>query len=344
MKIAYLFAYFGEGGAEEHAILLAEKAKESGHDPLFLISDYSNLAMDRIKKAGFKVMSLNMKSSFNLLSVLKSATKLKKIIESEQIDIVHAHMLREQSLSIIAKLFGAKFVLIRTYHRFDQFNWKMRPLLPIYKRFTDAVISISKSMSEYLYQNGLTDRVHLIENGVDEVKVVKHRKALGFIGRLTEEKGILKFIESNIDILRKNKLVIAGDGPDTDAIKQIVKKNGLNVELLGKVDDKSDFFEKISVLILPSRTEVLPLVVLEAYSCGLPVVAFKMDQLKFLVGKDNGVLVKKGDYKQMAEKSVGLIARSNSFKKANITKYKSQYSIDAMWAKTNKLYLDMIND
>ena len=42
MKIAYAFAYFGDGGAEAHALILAKKAKENGDNPIFIISKSSN--------------------------------------------------------------------------------------------------------------------------------------------------------------------------------------------------------------------------------------------------------------------------------------------------------------
>jgi L-malate glycosyltransferase len=338
MRIAYVFAYFGDGGAEEHAFLLAQKAKQAGHEPLFIISSSSDLSLKRLQNEKFKTINLPMESSFGLFSVRKSAISLKKIIKSEKIDIVHTHMLREHSLAILAKYFGGKFILIRTFHRFDQFNWKMKPLMPMYRRLTDAFISISATMTDYLKANGLTDRVHLIENGVAKVVAPKHSKALGFIGRLAKEKGILEFVRANTSILRDNKLVIAGDGPDLQDIKKIAEANKLNVGLLGKITSKADFYKKISVLVLPSETEVLPLVVLEAYSCGLPVVAFDIESLRSLITKDNGALVKFPDYVQMGQAGLKLLSNSGKYYGPNVARYESNYSADIMWAKTCALY------
>jgi L-malate glycosyltransferase len=346
MKIAYVFAYFGDGGAEEHAFLLAQKAKQAGHEPLFIISSSSDLSLKRLQNEKFKVINLPMESSFSLFSVGKSAISLKQIIKLEKIDIVHTHMLREQSLAILAKYFGSKFILIRTFHRFDQFNWKMKPLMPMYRRLTDAFISISAAMTDYLKANGLVDRVYLIENGVAKVAAPKHSKALGFIGRLAKEKGILEFVKANINILRINKLVIAGDGPDLEDIKKTIVANKLNIELLGRVlnETKTDFYKKISVLVLPSETEVLPMVVLEAYSCGLPVVAFDVGFLKRLITKDNGVLVRFPDYAQMGQEAFRLLSASDKYYEPNIAAYESKYSNDIMWGKTYDLYRSLLGE
>lgn len=341
MKIAYVFAYFGDGGgAEENAFLLASKAKESGEKPVFIVSTISGATKERLRKAGFGLIILPMESSFNIISVFKSAISLKKIIQKEDIDIIHAHMLREQSLAIFAKFFGGKFILIRTFHRFDQFNWKMKPIMSMYRNYTDAFISISELMSKYLKDNGLTEKVEIINNGVPKVLAPKHDKAMGFIGRLAKEKGILEFIKSNMDILHDTKLVVAGTGPDFAEIKKVVDDNKLNVELLGQIHgaEKTDFFKKISVLLLPSETEVLPTVVLEAYSCGLPVVAFRIDSLKALIKENNGILIDYKNYLQMGQKALQVMSNLDGYSSTNIKTYETNYSIDIMWDKTYWLY------
>lgn len=341
MKIAYIFAYFGDGGgAEENAFLLASKAKESGEKPVFIASTISEASKERIQKAGFDLKILPMESSFNIFAVFKSAISLKKIVQTEKIDVIHVHMLREQSLAIFAKFFGGKFGLIRTFHRFDQFNWKMKPIMSMYRNYTDAFISISELMSKYLKYNGLTEKIEMINNGVTKIAAPKHDKAMGFIGRLAKEKGILEFIKSNMDILNDTKLVIAGTGPDFAEIKKVITDNKLNVELLGQVHgaEKTDFFKKISVLLLPSETEVLPTVVLEAYSCGLPVVAFRIDSLKALIKENNGILIDYKNYVQMGQKALQLMPNSNDYFSTNIKTYELNYSVDVMWRKTYRLY------
>lgn len=342
MTIGYIFSYFGDGGAEENAYLLARSAKDAGHKPLFIISSFSILAMKRLEDQGFDVINLPMESSFDLGAVLQSAKNLKKIIQDKDIDIIHAHMLREQSLAIISKMLGSKFKLVRTFHRFDQFNKKMKPLMPIYRKFTDAFIAICPEMKQYLAKNGISGKVHMINNGVAQVNAPDHVKALGFIGRLTPEKGILKFISANIDILKQNDMVIAGDGPDYKKIQELAKTNNLKITLLGNITDKADYYKRISVLVLPSETEVLPLVILEAYSCGLPVVAFSLPSLKELISKNNGEVVDYPDYSRLGDAAVKIMTKSGSYSKANIAKYTSEYSVSKMWNDTGKLYENLI--
>lgn len=342
MKIAYIFSYLGDGGSEEYAFLLAKEAKKAGNSVTFIISSSSSKAHKRLVAEKHKVILLPMESSFNPIAVLSSVLNLKKIIKSEQIDIVHANMLREQSLAIFAKMLGAKFRLVRTFHRQNSFNWKMKPLLPIYLRYTDAIISISNTMSGLLDQYGWGNHYTLIENGVPKVDASKHSKALGFIGRLTDEKGILQFIKANIKFLRNNKLIIAGDGENYDAIKQVTDKNNLDIELLGSISDKAEFYKKISVLLLPSSHEVLALVGLEAYSCGLPILAFNIAPMRDLVEYGNGILVEAFDYVQMGKEAKKLLATADKYSKFNIDTYNTKYSVDIMWSKTYALYQSLL--
>jgi len=342
MTIAYIFAYFGDGGAEEHAKLLAGLAAADDNKVIFIISSGLDTTIAGLVDAGFNVIRIPMESSFNPVAVIKSALKLKQVIRDNKIDIIHSHMLREQSLGAIAKLLGARFKLVRTFHRFDQFNWKMRPLMAFYNKFTDSVIAISQGMVEYLKSNGLTDKVELINNGVAQIKCKNHAKSLGFIGRLTDEKGILRFVQANIGMLKKTKLVIAGDGPNGDVIKQLVDDGKLNVTMLGRVENKADFYEKTSVLVLPSRTEVMPLVVLEAYSCGLPVAGFKIDALVDLVTSENGELVECQNYELLGQRATTLLGKSDGYSQVNQAKYESQYSANIMWGQTSALYKQLL--
>lgn len=343
MKIAQMFEYFGDGGAEAQAFLLAKKIRDAGDSPILLVSRFSMAAQQKVHNEGIEYFYLPMSSSFNPIKIVKAVLRLRKLVDEQQIRIIHTHMLREQSICIATKLIGVKFILVRTFHRFDQFNWKMKPLMFLYRMFTDAFISISDEMTRYLNRNGIKDKVNLIYNGVEKVEVGEHQPAIGFIGRLAKEKHVFDFIEANKEMLKSVKMVIAGDGPEFNLIKKLVDNNNLDVELMGNVSDKAEFFKKISVLVLPSETEVMPMVVLEAYSCGLPVVAFKLDSLKDIVNPTNGGLIDYADYVAMAETAREYINTIDYYASTNINEYNQKYSVDIMWANVAGLYRKLYN-
>lgn len=340
MKIAYLIEHPGNGGAEEYALNLALEAREAGHDVCFVLGDANGQLVERVREENLDLLVIPMRSSFNPLEVTGSAIKLKKFIDEYQPDIIHTQMLREQSLVIAAKILGAKTNLVRTFHRLDQFNGKMRPLLPLYRKHTDAFIAISDFVKVYLSENGIKRNVYLIHNGVAPVTPAKKNKGLGYLGRLTQEKGILGLVKANKALLADVPLAIGGGGPQLDEIGALVAKNKLKTKLFGQVTDKSAFFRNFNVLMLPSATEALPLVVLEAFSAGTPVVAFDLPALRDLITGENGLLVKPGDYKKLAQTAAELTG-SQEYRKYSAgarETYLRAYTIEKMWFDTERLY------
>ena len=340
MKIVYIEANPGNGGAEEYAVSLAIKAREAGHDVRFVLGDATGAMVEKVREANFDMLVIPMKSSFNLFKVIGAAMKLRAYISDNKPDIVHAQMLREQSLVILAKLFGVRTKLVRSFHRLDQFNGKMRPLMWIYRRYTDGFIATSEYVKAYLAENGLKKNVFVVHNGVPAVTVTTKKKGLGFLGRLAPEKGIKDFVLANSKLLTGEPLIIGGDGPDMNDLGAIVSKKGLKAKLLGQISDKNAFFGLFNVLVLPSSTEALPLVVLEAFSAGTPVVAFDIPPLRGLINGENGILVKPGDYKQLAKNAAQL---SNSkeygvYSDNARSIYLHGYALEKMWFDTERLY------
>jgi len=340
MKIVYIEANPGNGGAEEYAVNLALEARDAGHDVCFVLGDATGAMVEKVREANFDMLIIPMKSSFNLFKVLGSAWKLKRFIDDYKPDIIHAQMLREQSLVILAKMLGAKTRLVRSFHRLDQFNGKMRPLMWVYRRYTDAFIATSEYVKGYLAENGLKKNVFVVHNGVPAVVVTAKKKGLGFLGRLAPEKGIKDFVLVNSKLFADEPLTIGGDGPDMNELGTVVSQKRLKTKLLGQISDKNAFFGLFNVLVLPSSTEALPLVVLEAFSIGTPVVAFDIPPLRGLIDGENGILVKPGDYKLLAETAVQLSGSKEYgiYSDNARATYLHGYTLEKMWFDTERLY------
>jgi glycosyltransferase involved in cell wall biosynthesis len=102
---------------------------------------------------------------------------------------------------------------------------------------------------------------------------------VGFIGRLSKEKGVLNFIEA-ITILSNSdanlKYLLIGSGPLKEQIEILSKENELNnLEMIDWIeyDDIPTFINRLKIIVIPSYTEGLPNVLLESMACGTPVLA-----------------------------------------------------------------------
>lgn len=158
------------------------------------------------------------------------------------------------------------------------------------------------------------------------------------MGRLTKVKGFDLLLQTWQKICESNKnwtLYIVGGGPEETYLKQLACDLGIDqrVEFTGMITDVTPYYEKSSLFCLSSRNEGLPMVLLEAQSYGLPIVAFDCDTgPSDLVEHDvNGFLVPPEDIAMMQyylEKAMNLEVKQynemviNSFN--NIEKFSIQ--------------------
>ena len=103
---------------------------------------------------------------------------------------------------------------------------------------------------------------------------------VGYIGRLSEEKGVFNFVKAIPEIMRKRddlEFLIGGDGQLQDKIERYLEKESLSnkIKLTGWIphDELPDYLNMLKLVVLPSYTEGLPNIMLEAMACGTPVLA-----------------------------------------------------------------------
>ena len=107
-----------------------------------------------------------------------------------------------------------------------------------------------------------------------------------YIGRLSEEKGVYILLQALASISVDIPLKIAGDGPDRKRLEKYCVDNQLSVEFLGHQNKESlyQYMKLSSMIVMPSLWyEGFPIVLLEAYACGKPVVASRIGSLDELV-------------------------------------------------------------
>lgn len=111
-------------------------------------------------------------------------------------------------------------------------------------------------------------------------QLIERDNFVGYIGRLSEEKGVLNFIKAIPDILKKRnevKFFIGGGGQLKGEIERYLNEYNLNekVKMDGWIehDDLPQYLNELKLIVLPSYTEGLPNIMLEAMACGTPVLA-----------------------------------------------------------------------
>ena len=130
---------------------------------------------------------------------------------------------------------------------------------------------------------------------------------VGVVGRLSSEKGVDVFLDALALLRDRGRAVhalVAGDGPDRDALKQQAERLGLAdaVHFVGPVADVAALYPALDAVVLPSRSEGLPNVLLEALSADRPVVATRVGAVpEVLTDAAAGVVVPPGDAPALAD-------------------------------------------
>ena len=115
------------------------------------------------------------------------------------------------------------------------------------------------------------------------------RRVLLFVGRLAKQKGLDWLLACLPDLFARlpdHDLVLAGDGPQRDSLQQLAArlKVAERVHFLGWRADVPQLLKRADLLVLPSRYEGMPNVVLEALAAGVPVVATRVEGAEEILG------------------------------------------------------------
>lgn len=167
-------------------------------------------------------------------------------------------------------------------------------------RLPDTYITITGEMSKLLRERGATAPIHLVYNGVDTVRfhpgnrhaarmemgLPSDKTLIGLIGRIEfrqkQQHLAVKAISSDKGLLSSCHLVFAGDGPDSGKLRSMIEEAGVCATLLPWCDP-AVLYRALDAVVIPSRYEGLPLVMLEALASGVTVFGSDRDGMKDLL-------------------------------------------------------------
>lgn len=247
----------------------------------------------RIKHCGYSVDEYTNRCLLNrrIRDILKNE-------EAEKTDIIitcHGNIANLVALN--RKHFGGKIIF--TEHASWEYYTKARKLaqLLLYRR-ADKLIVLTEAAAEVYRKYGLKN-IEIIPNAVGEIRCFAdegHKNhELVAIGRLEEVKGYDNLIEAVKHIkgeLGNWKILIYGSGTQEDKLREQIKKNNVEkyIELAGPTDKVLEILHESSGYLLSSRSEAFPMVVLEALSCGTPVISYGFPAIKEINSRHNAIL------------------------------------------------------
>lgn len=242
----------------------------------------------------------------------------------------------------------------------------------------DEVISVSKSLRERAIGLGIVapEKIRVLGagscNGVDterfalSAEVVKRASALrrelgfssetlvlGFVGRLTRDKGIAELLRA-FDILRGRlpdvRLLLVGDFEDDDPVPDWARRRierDPQIRYTGFVNEVETYYHVMDVLTLPTYREGLGNAILEAHAAGKPVVATKTTGVvDVIVDGVTGILVPIGDAEALARACRTLLEDSRLAKEmgqAGRARVVELYRQETVWEGLLQEYLRLLD-
>jgi len=285
-------------------------------------------------------------------------------------------LLGDGTISIVGwfiKLFYKKPVLSIVHGLDINYNsaslgvWYEKPLIVLYQKLwvniflkkIDKLIAVGNETIKVGIKAGIPkEKFVFVPNGVDTEKFKggdsknNSKKIILTLGRLAKRKGVAWFVNNIMPTLNNNIIyIIAGEGEDEENIKEAIKKNNLQskVKLLGNISDeeKLKLYNSADIFVQPNikvkgDMEGFGLVVLEAASCELPVVASNLEGLKDAIQNgENGFLVEPYDSESYKKKIEYLLSNDDFRKKFG--QRARQYTIENYsWKIIARRYLEEI--
>jgi len=338
IKVAHIITRLELGGAQQNTLYTVENLDKDKFD-VTLICGKGGLLDEEVDKTGVKVVfipSLRRKIApwFDIIAFLK----LWRICKKENFTVVHTHSSKAGVLGRWAARLADVPVIIHTVHGWS-FNDYQNPILKKFyiwlerltANITTKIIAVSyKDVEKGLKMGvGRQKQYIMIRSGIEiekfrdakiditskrkEMGLAPDRPVVGMVACLKPQKAPLDFVRVANKVrkrLPEVQFLLVGDGVLRHRAERLKKKLGLdgNLILTGWRRDIPEIMASIDVFCLTSLWEGLPRTILEATSCGVPIVATDVGGNSEVIRDNiNGYLVKPGDISTFAKKIEGLI-------------------------------------
>ncbi|MGQ0665537.1 MAG: glycosyltransferase family 4 protein [Nitrospiraceae bacterium] len=287
----------------------------------------SNVFLNQAEKLGATVVPLRLRGWFDLAAAIRLAIMLYRY----DVDLLQTHDAQTRRVGMLAT-FLTGVVHVTSQHGWIQNTFKEKLAVRLDKwllRLARRVSVMSNQMKDEIAALVIPpSRILVLHNAIlledypidtprghfrREYDIADQEQVVACIGRLSQEKGLSSFLAMASRIAKQRgdaKFVVVGDGPLLRELQVMAAELDLSQRVIfaGYRTDLQYIYPDIDVLIIPSDTEGLPNVMLEAFAFGKPVVATKVGGIPEVLSHGrNGFLVERRDTESMAQYVTQLI-------------------------------------
>lgn len=333
LKIGVI-CYPSLGGSGVVATELGLMMAKRGHELHYITSSIPFRLLERHENIYFHEVTIEGYAVFKYPPYdIALANQIAQVIKTESLDLLHVHYAVPHAISAALgkDMAQSNIGVITTLHGTDVTilgqDDNLRNTVRYGIQKSTIVTAVSNSLREDTKRLIEPDKdIHTIYNFIDEKKYVpqdpgtlkadfgirEDEKVLIHISNFRKVKNIPDVVKS-FQLISKEvdaRLLLVGEGPEMDAIKQLVQQLNLEEKVLftGKRKDMAQLLAISDLMFHLSEKEAFGLVLLEAMACGVPSVATAIDGIpEVITDGENGFLVPYGDIHEAAHKAVELL-------------------------------------
>ena len=323
-------------------------------------SDYSFMKNHSGRVTEYEVTINKSFPVINQLKYLSNTYKFIKevILNQNNIDIIHSQLSYPAGFlgTIIQKRKKIPNILtehswIRTYFR----SWVHKKCVLYSLNNSSRIISVSKALKDDI-SSVCNCNISVIPNviDVDKFSVSKVNRSgtlnIGILGGMGNYRKGLDILLTAVSLLKSTDLLlhIGGDGILLDKFKRMSEELGVaeKCKFYGEIApaDIKNFYAGLDIFVLASRDETFGVVVVEAMSSGLPVIATKCGGPEEIITKETGVLVEKENPEELARVIKFMSANLGSYNRDSIRNYaEEKYGNKNFVESITHLYEDVLS-
>jgi glycosyltransferase involved in cell wall biosynthesis len=385
LNILLLSQFFSttKGGGEYVFKTIAKTMTQNGHKVWVITNKVKDEKYE--ESENLKIITVNPTIQYkgglpptfadNIRYVINAFQKGRKIIKSQNIDVIHSNNFSPALAGSLISYF-TKTPHITTIHdifsTYDKDFWKKwkkqsngsstnARLVPFFEKLMmkfrfDCIHTVSDSTKNDIQKIGTKKPIHIIPNCIQDEKLINvelKRNQFVYLGRLVFYKNVEVIIKSFKTVTEQfpdAKLVIAGDGPHKSSLQELTNKLNIsnNITFAGYVtpDEKKKLLAESNALLFSSIIEGFGLVMLEAFQQNRPVIVSDIPPMSEIIQNNKtGLVIDPHDENKWAEKIIQLINNPNisdEMGKEGNQILKTKYNEELFYERIIKMYNDTL--
>ncbi|MCY9094238.1 N-acetyl-alpha-D-glucosaminyl L-malate synthase BshA [Bacillus inaquosorum] len=363
--------YPSVGGSGIIATELGKQLAEKGHEIHFITSSIPFRLNTYHPNIHFHEVEVNQYAVFKYPPYdLTLASKIAEVAERENLDIIHAHYALPHAVcAYLAKqMLKRNIGIVTTLHGTDitvlGYDPSLKDLIRFAIEASDRVTAVSSALAAETYDLIKPEKkIETIYNFIDERVYLKKNTAVikEKHGILPDEKVVIhvsnfrkvKRVQDVIRVFRniagktKAKLLLVGDGPEKSTACELVRKYGLEnqVLMLGNQDRVEELYSISDLKLLLSEKESFGLVLLEAMACGVPCIGTNIGGIPEVIKNNvSGFLVDVGDVAAATVSAMRILEDeqlSKQFTEAAMEMLQNEFSSQKIVSQYEQIYADL---